>query len=341
MSNESEIVVRYEIDREGVWEKIKNRKVVFLDSNIWINMADGKPEAQSLKVKLQDRVRAGAVFCPLSAPLIWELYKQEFSELRTGALMEELSLNVTFVQEREVYQWEVERFAKCLAKQEDDRCPHKRLFAPALAYLTSAFTLAFPINTPDEMIQKMGNLVLERANAVTLTELLRLRNGQMRDYVQNLPSKPYKQAVQELHKATGGDREKIWERTGMTVFEHYWQPAFRSLPISLMPHIAKFGEGIKDEPIGKRLRALFGELPAMHNYIEVMARASEDPNRNDKPSDFFDLEMIPIPLAYGHTFLTLDKWMRARLLQPANFIKRNNCTFCASYAELESWLDAA
>jgi hypothetical protein len=339
MSNEGGIVVRYECDGEKVWEKIKNRKAVFLDTMVWINMADGKPEAQPLRSKLQERVQAGVVFCPLSAPLIWELYKQEFSELRTGTLMEELSLNVAFSQESEVYKWEVECFAKRIAKLDAEPCPNKMLFVPAVAYLASAFSLTFPVGTPRETIQQIGKMACDRVNAMRLSELLTLRKGQMRDYIGNLPMQPYKQKTQELLKSTNGSREKVWQTEATTVFKNNFRPAFRALPITLMPHVAKFGESVEQDKVAERLRALFNELPALHNYIEVMARASDDPNRNDKPNDFFDLEMMAIPLAYAHAFITLDRWMRSRFLQPGKFLKQNNCKFCATYAELESWLD--
>lgn len=77
-------------------------------------------------------MQAGKVFCSLSAPLIWELYKQEFSELKTGALMEELSLNVSFAQDREIHKWELECFAKRQKEMEHGNCSSKMLYGMSL-----------------------------------------------------------------------------------------------------------------------------------------------------------------------------------------------------------------
>jgi hypothetical protein len=79
-------------------------EAVFLDTNIWIDMADGKKaEAQPLKHRLTEMVSAGEIFCPLSPPLIWELYLQEYSRVRTGELMEALSLNVCYSPTKEIF----------------------------------------------------------------------------------------------------------------------------------------------------------------------------------------------------------------------------------------------
>lgn len=62
MAEQNEIVLHFEFDRDAVWERVKERKAVFLDSMVWINMADGKPDAQPVKEKLREQVRAGKVF---------------------------------------------------------------------------------------------------------------------------------------------------------------------------------------------------------------------------------------------------------------------------------------
>ena len=117
MNEETEIVIGYEFDREANWAKVKNRKSVYLDMMFWIEMADGKAEGQAIKHKLLARVQSGELFCPLSRPLLWELYKQDYSKMRTGLLMETLSLNVCFAPYQSVFTWEIENFAKRLAKR--------------------------------------------------------------------------------------------------------------------------------------------------------------------------------------------------------------------------------
>ena len=177
-------------------------------------------------------------------------------------------------------------------------------------------------------------------NTLTLTQLLTMRKGQMRKYLTNLPSTPYQQKAQELQAFAKKDREKVLRVEQETIFRNNVMPGLRALPVPLKAEVINYAQQQPKDKYDGSLGALFKELPSLHNYAEVMARASADPNRNDKASDFFDLEMMPVPLAYAHAFITLDKWMRSRFLEPGNFIRRNDCKFCASYAELENWLDA-
>ena len=93
-------MIQLGFDKEAAWNKVKARLSVFLDMNCWINMGDDKsPLSTRVKGTLRKLVSDGAIFCPLSFGLICELYKQaEDSRLRVGTLMEELSLNVSYLE---------------------------------------------------------------------------------------------------------------------------------------------------------------------------------------------------------------------------------------------------
>ncbi|MBN9519333.1 hypothetical protein J0H58_12560 [bacterium] len=343
MSDEGEIVVPYEFDRAKVWGKVKDRKLVFLDTMVWINMSEaeskGLPEAQSVREKLKEGVRSGRIICPLSATLIWELYKQEHSALRTGALMEELSLNVCFASSDEVFEWEVERFAKKLAGREDDRCSREMLFVPVTGYLSSYYTLTFPAGTPDESVQLCGRVAAERAHARTLTELLKLRGGEMREYMKNMEVKPFQHHALQYRELAKGDRSKVWRIEEETIFKLYVLPAMKRLPPALKLHLLQFALNAPKDKYGGCLPSLLPELPAIHNHIEVMTRSTEDPNRKDRPNDFFDLDMMPVSLAYADAFVSFDRWVRERFLKTGVKPARIACEFCSTYAELAGWLD--
>src|SRR5205823_2789121 len=77
-----------------------------------------------------------------------------------------------------------------------------------------------------------------------------------------------------------------------------------------LTELLKFSQTAKSDKVGNKVCALLPHLPALHNHVEVMTCASEDPNRKDKVSDFFDLEMLPVPLAYADVFASLDKRIR-------------------------------
>jgi hypothetical protein len=340
MSTSGELAVRYQFDREPVWKRIQGREVVSLDSNIWIDMADGKkPDARPIKETLIDLVQAGTLFCPLSPTLIWELYKQDSSLLRTGELMETLSLNVCFASTDEIFDWEVECFAKKLAGSEDDRCTRKMLFVPVMGYLTSRFRLVYPADTPEDTIRDFGKIVQDRLNSLTLTELLKLRGDGISQFLKCMPPTPFQKEALRARESAKGDRSKVWRTEEESVASRYIMPAIRKLPFPLRLYVLQFAKNAPRDKYDGCLPTLLGALSAIHNHVEVMIRALEDPNRKDKSSDFFDLDMLPVPLAYADVFVSQDKWIRDILKNRGSFLKRNPCKFCQDFDELKKWLE--
>jgi hypothetical protein len=328
-------VISYQFDRDAVWERVRGRKTVFLDTNIWIDMAGGKkPEVQAIKEKLTAMVTAGQIVCPLSAPLIWELYKQDFSKARTGALMEALSLNVCLTPTREMFDWEIEQFARRLAGQNDAECSPKVLFVPVASYLSSYFELTCPVESTESERRELGNALKSQLESLTLTELINLRSDDMSRFLKARPATPYQRNAQDLQAFSRGDRDKVWRIEEKTVFNSIIYPSLMKLSPQFRPVIHQF---VQDAPRDKHqgcLPTLLSQLPALHNHVEVMALASQDPNRKEKSSDFFDIELLPVPLAYADVFVSQDRWIRDTLRNRSALLTRNKCVFCSRYDEL-------
>ena len=341
MAVQEDIVVGFEFDRDAVWDRIQGRKAVYLDMNVWIDLADGmKPEVQPVKEKLQERVRAGNLFCPLFPSLLWELYKQESSRLRTGALMEELSLNVSFAMPKEVFDWEVTRLAKRLAGQEDSQCARKMLFVPLVGYIASWGSFRYPAGSDATYVRDSSKMLFDRLNSLGLTELLSLKDdGSIASIFKNMAPLPFQQQAVLFQQFAKGDRSKVRLVEEQSVVTSYVLPVIDKLDNLLVPALARSITEAPADRYGGRLPTLLAELPAIQNHIEAMTRNSEDPNRKDRVSDFFDLDMLSVPPAYSDVFVTNDKWVRERFLKPGGFLKRSGCVFCSSYAELNLWLD--
>ena len=79
----------YKTDSGLVWEKVKNKNTIFIDTNVWIDVAEDRVAlSASIKSKLIDLVKSEKIICPLSAPIIWELYKQnKESQLRIASVV--------------------------------------------------------------------------------------------------------------------------------------------------------------------------------------------------------------------------------------------------------------
>jgi hypothetical protein len=343
MSNEAKIVVGYRFDRDAVWAKVKDRKAVYLDMMIWIAMGDDKPEGRTIKSKLRDAVRAGKVFCPLSQSSLWELHKQDYSKLRTGALMEEFSLNVCFSRKQDVFSWEVEQFAKRSACEVDTPSARKMLFTSIIGHVAGDMTLAFDAGTSEDVIQAQTRLICGHLDAMGLTEFLKLAEHDkgIASHFKSMAPPPYQKQAQFFHQHARADRGKVWRAEELAVADAYIKPAMANLSDELHGALARFFDGVQVDKHKSKLHALIAECPALHNHLEAMTRNSEDHNRKDRVNDFFDLEMLAVPFAYANAFATWDKWVRERFLKPGGFLKRSKCQFCSSIAELESWLDTA
>ena len=101
---------------DATLETVESRVAFFLDTNIWIKLADAKtPQAETIRKRLIAFVDAEKVFCPLAMPTIRELRKQKgASKRRTAALMERLSLNVTYREINQIYHSEIDHFLEYL-----------------------------------------------------------------------------------------------------------------------------------------------------------------------------------------------------------------------------------
>src|SRR3546814_2388698 len=89
----------FQLDRQ-LAESLSRRHVVLLDASVWNRLADGREAAASaVRSKLLRLKDAEKIFCPLTAPNIWELRNQSGASLyRTAELMYQLSENVAFRQ---------------------------------------------------------------------------------------------------------------------------------------------------------------------------------------------------------------------------------------------------
>jgi hypothetical protein len=225
-------------DRDAVWLKVRYQKPVVLDMNCWINMADDKsPLATRVKGVLQKQVADGIIFCPLSFGLIAELYKQaEDSRLRVGTLMEELSLNISYAIKDEIFAWEAERAIRRLADAGPLDISMHGLYVPILAYLTSRFHLEFPTSYPDEYIEEATKVLKQGMEAVSFTELLKMRakrKDRIFDFVKTIPPPKFSEHAKRIRERTKGNKEWVRCIESNSVFNQYIAPVINNLPLDV------------------------------------------------------------------------------------------------------------
>jgi hypothetical protein len=343
--NVTHTTVSCTFDKNAVWRKVCCRKPVVLDMNAWINMGDEKSYlATRVKGALRKLVSDSLIFCPLSSGLIWELYKQaEDSRLRVGTLMEELSLNVSYASREEIFAWEVERAVRRLADAGPIDLSTYEIYVPVSAYIASRFHLDFPEGFPSEHVEDFTRKCKERLESLTFTEILMMRAATKADnifeYIKELPAPKYSEEARRTRDMAKGDKQKIQRIEAEGTFKQHILPAIRKLPWLVQ---AKFLDYCKTGPkdkYGGCFSELINYLPAIRNHMELMAAVTQQPSRKDKINDFFDNEIMPVPLAYASVFVAQDKGIMDVLQNRTKVLDRSSCRYCYDLGELEAWLN--
>ncbi|HYH67621.1 MAG TPA: hypothetical protein VD866_23185 [Urbifossiella sp.] len=328
--------IQFGFDTDAVWDRIRGRRSVFLDSNGWIDLADGKKETPvRVRESLRAQVAAGRVFCPLSWGTVEELLDQSGPSLpRTAALMEELSLNAVFLQREELFAWELTRaMRRFFGGQPEDSL--NGLFVPPAAFVGSA--LGISIELPDGV--SIGHEAQAHARAFMKRELSSIGIASL---AQDLggskmarSSPAYSMAAKRAKELFKGNKAKLFVEEAGDCFRLYVTPVLmRCPPDVMMAWLAQFS-GAGEEPWFRRVLA---ELPALYNHVDVMVVASSQPDRKDRPNHFMDNAIMTAPLAYADVFVSADRAVKDIAGSRTRILDRSSCRYCASLAELETWL---
>lgn len=287
-------------------DKIEGRKALFLDSNIWINLADEKSNlASKIKNRLIKLVENGAVFCPISMPIISELYKQNFeSAYQVGKLMEKLSLNLCYKHNNEVFRNEVINFIKC-------------------------------------QIDENSEAINQYLNNITLTEMLKLRKPNFPFKIEtNILS--FKEQNEKRHKFTKGNKTKMRRIEEEYVANHIILPLIKQintlLPLEQTITVNDYIKSLPKDRFGGSIKSILENLPALQSFVEIMTITGYDINRKDNINDFFDRELLIIPLAYADVLIAEDKWIRHLLNNVSTYIKDNKIIYISTLKEFENYL---
>lgn len=333
----SEQRIQFGYDKDAVWKRVRDRLSVFLDTNCWINMADGKGEgAVQVREKLSELVTSGRVYCPLSWGILEELFEQSGPSLeRTARLMEQLSLNAIFVNREELYFWELSRSVRRFLGQDVDESLNG-LFAPPAAFVGSApsITIALPGGfalSPEAQAHAQA-FMKERLSLIGVAELAEGLGGSKKD--RTPPA--YSDAAKKAKEVFGGNMKKLFIEEAGNSFQMFITPLLRRYwPTAMVSWLEKFKCAGDDE--AWFLKA-FAELPALHNYTDIMVVASSQPDRKDKYNHFMDNEIMAAPLVYANVFVSADRGIKDIATNRTKILSRTKCEYCDGLDDLKMWL---
>jgi hypothetical protein len=285
------------------------------DISVWNQLADGKTkdsvEVRETLVALMDK---GILFCPLSAPAIWELRKQAGASFhRTAKLMEELSFNIAFRSTNQLFDYEIDHFMQYLLTDKFTPLSIDELFGSLLSYLSPSFSLA---NSAGQITKKQKSF-----------------NDNLGELIQNISLTNYIAMVGQNSSPGSGDTPKYQaanikrrefaknEKTKMKRIEQEHVAKSIILPrinemISRLPLaqqsfvVDKMTTLPKSKKYGSILEHALSFMPALSSYIQVLTVSGYDINRKDTDNDFFDKEILIYGLSYASVFVAIDRWIK-------------------------------
>lgn len=297
-----------------VIETIGKRKSILLDTSVWIFLADGKDnEAVELREKMIRLSRKEAIFCPLSAPTIWELKKQSGASLhRTAELMEELSLNVSYRGLDDIFDREVSHFLSYLLDGQFLPLEPGERYGTLLSYLSHSFFLK-PSPDPSEYVSRhLYKHLSETICSISLTGFINLLGEYSFPNVNRTSN--YQEANLNRRRISRGSNEKMRRIEQEYVANSILIPKLNAqrtkLPIDQQLYIvAKVNALPRDKQYDSAVSHILKFMPALSAYVEMLTVSGYDVNRKDKPNDFFDREFLVYGLSYSSIFVTLDGWV--------------------------------
>ncbi len=302
------------------------------------------PIESRLRHSLSNLVKEGIIFCPLSSATILELCKQNIgTRLKRAELMEELSLNACFAPKDELFQWEIEAFLMSSLSKRVYDIPNDKIFVPVTGYLNSRFSVEVDANLPEEIVSREKKIFEDEINKVsslTLTEFVCTeKQNNLYKLLESKVPKQYSQAREFQRQISGGNKEEIIKLNENQCYEIFIKPTLDGLPEEIKPLFSEHFKILFKGGETRGINAVLKSLPSMNNLVEITSIAGLDTNRKYSAPDFFDIDMVAIPLAYAQAFVTRDGWIRDILEKSPTILKRGNCKFFSEMSSFETWLN--
>lgn len=333
----------YVADNTLIWERVKNRRTIFIDTNVWIDVVENRsPLSNYIKLKLVvDLVKSKKIICPLSAPLIWELYKQNrHSQLSIAVFMDSVSLGVCYKSMEEIFNTEIRIFIQQLlgAKPPDEI--KKIMYVPVSFYLSSSYSISYPKGWTDIQIRAFENYFQGIFSHMSLTQFIKMLQTGGSHHTKKINTLRNPQATKERWEFTKGKRDRLIRIEEEAIARNYVLPFINKLPLEIRLIIFSKMKSLPKDKYDGYMQTILASLPVLKNHMELMAMVAVNPLRKSKPSDFFDLEMLATPLAYADAVVSQDKWMRDIVCNRGTFLKRSKCKFVSNLDEFKMYLEA-
>ena len=340
--------IKFQITDTELLREIENRTSVALDTSVWFNLTEEvNDQVKRVKLLLIDLVKRGKIFCPLTYPGIVELLKRTYQNaLEVAALMDDLSLGVSFASDETIYTREIERFLLNAIYGEERFLEKRQIYAPMMGWLGAGGSLDFPQEFPgsSEDRQKIAADFAETVKSMKISDFVKMLNGRLPlpDVVKQ-PNYDWKKRWEENQ----GNKKKLREIEKQAVLKRILdrikEETTLESPEQTLVFKIRAGEYINSLPKDKDgtcATAVLERMPAHKNMVEVMTFTGFNPNRADKINDFYDIQLMLIPMAYADVVVATDKWIGELMKSHGKTLHDRSAKYIGDWSDFESYLSA-
>lgn len=340
------------IDHRRVFsERVQNRKVVYLDNNMWILLRDGGA-ADACREKCQEEVTAGRAVFPVSYAAVSELFGISSSALRTqqAVLMDALSLGVTLRSPEIVCRVEARNLYEYLFEGATPRVLRDESFTSLPDYAGTG-ELNFPAETPANVVEQvvrgwngddLPGRSLRWLSEFIPTEAHTQRHAEASaKYVSLMEDMRARRLADPVEREMKRDPAIMRERKALFVSQVV--PTVRALllrdcdnnPKELHRRISVFEAASTSE---RELTKLFrSTLPSLEVSAQLHGMRAVDRQRRTRPQDFWDVDHASFAMVYADAFVSADGGLTS-LLEAKSHPPCAAATVLKTIDALERWL---
>lgn len=298
-------------------KKINDRKSIFLDTNVWIDLVESSDkniiETKELLIKLFENTK---IFCPLSIATFSEFHKQNYESLiHISKLIDRLSLNLTMKDRNVLYKLEIKNFLNTITDNSSStQLPKNDIFVPYACMLSNNEFINLPC-PPDHpksktYIKKYHDVLLNH----NFSEYL-IFHKYLIPQKFNFQEFNFQKAFINRKKVAKGSKEKMYEYVKEDFVEVTMKPIvleeFIKKP-NLIKYFANFPE-VKEIKNSELVKAILKKSPAFKNTIEIMTFIGYDTNRPSNENDYYDFEIMILSTSYCDVLFTKERWIYDQL----------------------------
>jgi hypothetical protein len=335
---------------------LHGRRVIYLDTGIWIDLADSKTDAaRSCLAACRQAVEGGIAVFPSSWASVSELLEQTASDarVRQAAVMDQLSRGVCFRSAKTIGKLEARNFGFLFLCNLPARTPRGSLFTDLADYVGD-LKLSFPPEAPAEFVAAMSELFERRIADLSHADLVSLESfadvirkghaGFKGEYVRRLQERSVEVGSYFRDRSGRLVAQRARKEELVHVFERMLKPHVTSfLESTLGPR----GAGLATLDFLKRngkvnvttLERMLTQLaPSACLFAELMATVTTNP-RTPEPQDFWDVEHACVGGAYADAFITRDREL-ARKAKEARVPSSQGCAVLLGAPALQQHVES-